>query len=436
MFPWMVKSFVESDHPREEHGRFSETAQKHRGLLEEAKKLRSDAFNQAKSDAVEHHEHANSTAAGLHDRMNQIAWDNDNEDEQPFTDLESLIMEYDPTGTVNERMSSLKDIVVAAKQAMKAEQSDIISNTSQAQNKLELKEIIAGAKKAQEHLRTHAGHRREMAAIKSGENWKSIREIIEKGYPELAMSFPWMILKSGQFTESKHKRGNPKNAGQFSTSGGGGAKPKPRTSGKVSGPSRGISQPGKGKPPAAPYGVRPSLPANMPALPNKQTPPPLPGDTYQVSQPHLQTQQSAVQAGNAALQEAASGQANGPAKQAFAKALHAHYAAGIMALQKMANQKYGPGPKADAARKQAEQVFVGKIRAAWAKVNAPQGGAQPIATAPMQPKQTRIREFTRDQPPPLPRKSINSDVIIKSFDTFDLAVELPDEQPMWLRSKL
>ncbi len=336
MLPWMVKSFVESEHPRDEEGKFS-----------------------------------------LHE---QIA--------AHFAGHKGTLASIGPEELKSEMKSA----------------EEILSQV----NKLSNKEVKVLAKKigiegigaADSKMKIVQRIKNRLTILnRMSDRIEGSRMAIEE-----RKGLSWMVIKMSRFDEAKHKRGDSKNAGHFAagSGGGGGAKPKPRTSGKVSGPSRGISQPGKGKPPATPYGVRPNLPANMPALPNKKTPPPLPGDTYQVSQPHLQTQQSAIQAGNAALQEAASGNVNGPAKQAFAKALHAHYAAGVMALQKMANEKYGPGPKADAARKQAEQVFVGKIRAAWAKVNTPQGGAQPAAAAPAQPKQTRIREFTRDQPPPVP----------------------------------
>ena len=222
------------------------------------------------------------------------------------------------------------------------------------------------------------------------------------------------------FDESKHPRGKPENAGEFSSGGkGGGGKGKSGGSAKRK-PTPDQSR-NRGKPQFQrnPGTVGASLPEKKqpPPLPVKQAPPPLPA--------HHQTMKSAIDAGNAALQEMKSGQP-GPAKEAFRKALHAHYEEGVTVLANMAREKYGSTPRrAYEAFIQGREAFRAKIRAAWGRVHQKEQGPVVVGSK---------------NPPPVPYarqragKALSASVVTKAFEPFDLLVELPADTLAWMRA--
>jgi hypothetical protein len=154
--------------------RASEANAKYKELVAQAKQHRIEAFNAAKADAQAAHEKVNAHADAAREHMDNIAWDTDDPEQAAFTELESLIADYDPDWTASDRHEHLKDIEAKAKEAAAATQKitgkpDDLSADDVASNKQRLSQIIDNVQQARKTLKEYVSHRRDMQSIKLGE---------------------------------------------------------------------------------------------------------------------------------------------------------------------------------------------------------------------------------------------------------------------------
>lgn len=147
----------------------------YREHLEGAKEARRGAHAAAAGKAKEAQESAGRAYDAIQNANGGMAWDLENEEHDPYRELDELVAYYNPDGTLAERSEALKDIVTAAKQAVAVtdgfEDEDAAGFTAKdlESNHKRLTEIIAHARAARDQLRAYAKARREMAAVRSGE---------------------------------------------------------------------------------------------------------------------------------------------------------------------------------------------------------------------------------------------------------------------------
>lgn len=217
----VTKSFKEEDHPRADDGKFGVggTAKPRHGeqasrLAEAGRKLKESmaahkAERHAAFDALKEQAHAASDKANEHaEAANksgyQLAWNSDNADEEPFTELETALSEYDPDAATTDRLYQIRGILDYVKQCQEIDQpvasqpagDDGISPEDKAANKQHLQAVADGAKAALGELRAYIRHRKEMAAIKRGEA-KGLRGTIGKRLQP---------VRKSEFHEADHPR--------------------------------------------------------------------------------------------------------------------------------------------------------------------------------------------------------------------------------------
>jgi len=311
--PSMIeKTFDESKHPRDS-GKFSSSPGKQgeskqpqlqphnerlaalRAQIDAAKRARREAHEELRAHADRHSEEANEHARSAHeDHSNQIvAWVPDGvEDEDPYQEfeesyyeLDGLGVEYNSDGTPSERFEQIRDMHIAAKNALEkleavqptGEGEDDFTQAHIDENREHLTHIVKKTKLAARALKEHANRRREM---------KDVREI-----KAVTFALPGLVTKArrgfgasilhaaishlargGRWEESKHRRGQPGNRGQFASGGGSrsggsrssGSKPPPLPKAKPSGKPA--------QPPGRKYNPRFGKVAHPPSLPGKNTP--------------------------------------------------------------------------------------------------------------------------------------------------------------------
>lgn len=155
----------------------------YRDLIAKAKETRRAAWNEARAKAKESDEAANKAAAGAWQSISHLSWESDNDWFDSYRELEELVGDYDPDETVENRMTSLKEIGMVAKEAMKVkadeddDDPDRVTAEHIAENRPHLEAIVAAAKAGRDHLRAYVAARREVQTIKSGK-WQQYAAVL------------------------------------------------------------------------------------------------------------------------------------------------------------------------------------------------------------------------------------------------------------------
>lgn len=304
----------ESKHPRDA-GKFSSSPgasgkqelQPHnerlaalRAQIDAAKRARREAHEELREHADRHSEEANEHVRSIREDhvFNLVSWVPEGvEDEEPyqefndaFTELDLLSADYDHEGTASERFESIRDHHTAAKNALEKLEALTPSGDGEDdwkqehidENREHLNAIVEKTRLAARALKEHANRKREM---------RDVREI-----KAVQFELPGMLTKArglrglaarvitsairGHFDESKHRRGQPGNRGQFASGGGGSSKPtaSKRPGGPPPLPKRGGSGAPAGRASHPGFGTKiqhpPSLPGkNTPSMPGTGHPP-------------------------------------------------------------------------------------------------------------------------------------------------------------------
>jgi len=144
----------------------------HTKAKEEHKAVRQEAFEGIKEKAQDALDKADEHAQIIDAEAYNLAWDTTDEEQQPYTDLETATREYDADAPTKDRYEKLRDIEWHAKEAMRVKQKtggeDEVSEKDAAENKSRLKAIVKAARKARQALREYAQHRQDLKAIKEG----------------------------------------------------------------------------------------------------------------------------------------------------------------------------------------------------------------------------------------------------------------------------
>ncbi len=157
-----------------------------RDLIEQAKAVRREAHEEAKGRSVQHHESVGQAMQGAKDAANQLAWDSDLGDFEPYNQIEESAMSLDNSESKSVMFEELWNLITYAREALEVaipeysddeddddyvKPADRIDLADLKANRVHLKAIIAHAKAGRQAIREHAAARREMAAIRDG-SWK------------------------------------------------------------------------------------------------------------------------------------------------------------------------------------------------------------------------------------------------------------------------
>ncbi len=146
-----------------------------RKALAGMKQERIDTFNAIKADAESEMKKVGKSFSAISKSSDNIA-SMEGDLQNAYIELDSLKTDFDDDWNPSQKFTAFKEIEQAAKATLAANEVEPLQNEfsdeDKKSNKAGLTKIISFAIAARQHLKAYVGHRKEMQAIKSGEDVK------------------------------------------------------------------------------------------------------------------------------------------------------------------------------------------------------------------------------------------------------------------------